>query len=287
MLTILYCITDDFCKLLESSLQQRLLGSEKSKNQCSMSPSEIITIILNYQYSGYKNFKKYYYNEVLKNLKNDFPILVSYTRFIELKQKVFWIMIIFLKVLMGICTGISFSDSSSLKVCHNKRIYNHKVFKNFAQRGKTSIGWFFGFKLHITINHLGEIINFYITPGNVSDNDSSVLNQIMQDVWGKVIVDKGYIGKFKELYERGIQLIHHLRSNMKNQLLPLFDKMLLNKRGIIETVIGILKQDFNLEHTRHRSINGFFINIFSTLIAYAVRPKKPSLKFPDNLCLVG
>ena len=85
----------------------------------------------------------------------------------------------------------------------------------------------------------------------------------------------GYIGKTQELYQRGIQIIHRLRSNMKNKLISLFDKFLLRQCGIVETVFELLKDDFDLEHSRHRSIPSFFTNIFSVIIAYAFRPKKP------------
>ena len=104
---------------------------------------------------------------------------------------------------MAECTGVSFIDSFSLNVCHNRRIYSHKVFKGIAQRGKTSVGWFYGFKLHIIINHGGEIISFYITSGNVADNNEKVLKKLTQKLFGKLYGDKGYIVRpeiFEKLY---------------------------------------------------------------------------------------
>src|SRR5690606_5632092 len=140
------------------------------------------------------------------------------------------------------CTGISIVDSTSLEVCNLRRIYRHKTFKNLAERGKTSVKWFFGFKLHMIINHFGEIVSFFITPGNVFDGNKEVLEKLTPDLFGKLIADKGYLGRFKDLYTKGITLIHGIRSNMKNQLVSLFDKFLLRQRGIIETVFGILKE---------------------------------------------
>ena len=279
MLTQLYCTIDDFCKLLEQELgTKRLLGSQKSKNQSKFTLSEIATVAIYYHYSGYKNFKIYYEKEIKIHLKNEFPNAPSYSRIVELKQTIFWFLALFSKAVSASCTGISIIDSTSLEVCNSKRIYRHKTFKNIAERGKTSVKWFFGFKVHMIINHLGEIISYFVTPGNVSDGNKDVLEKIMENIFGKVIADKGYVGKFKDFYKRGITIIHGLRSNMKNQLISLFDKLLLRQRNIIETVFGILKEDFNLEHSRHRSLSGFFINIFTTIAAYAFRPKKPALK---------
>lgn len=244
--------------------------------------SEIATITLFYHYSGYKNFKSYYQNHVKIYLKKDFPNAPSYSRMIELKQDIFWFLALFVQALAAPCTGISIIDSTSLEVCLSNRRYRHKTFKNMAESGKTSVKWFFGFKLHMLINHLGEVISFYITPGNVSDADKEVLQKTTKSILGKLVADKGYLGRFKDLYDRGITLIHGIRSNMKNKLISIFDKMLLKKRGIIETIFGILKTDFNLEHSRHRSVKGFFINIFTALAAYAFRPEKPMINLEKS-----
>jgi hypothetical protein len=278
MLTELYCIIDDFGKLLEKNLgEKKLLGSTKTRNIMTITLSEVATIALFYHYSGYKNFKSYYEKHVKVYLKNEFPNAPSYSRMVELKQDIFWFLALFVQALVASCTGISIIDSTSLEVCHSNRRYRHKTFKGLAQLGRTSVKWFFGFKLHTVINHLGQIISFYITSGNVADNDKDVLQKLTQNVYGKLVADKGYLGRFQDLYERGITLIHGIKSNMKNKLMPLFDKFLLRQRGIIETVFGILKADFDLEHSRHRSVKGFFINIFTALAAYAIRPEKPSI----------
>lgn len=276
MLTELYCTVDDFCKLIAEELGKKyLLGSEKSNNHSKFKLSEIVTIAVYYHYSGYKNFKSYYQKHVQVYLKKDFPSIPSYSRMIELKQEAMWVFALFAKALSASCTGISIIDSTALEVCNNRRIWKNKVFKGLAQRGKTSVKWFFGFKLHVTINDRGEIISFFITPGNVADGSCTVLEKITEKLWGKLIADMGYIGKTQELYQRGIQIIHRLRSNMRNKLISLFDKFLLRQRGIVETVFELLKDDFDLEHSRHRSIPAFFTNIFSVIIAYAFRPKKP------------
>jgi hypothetical protein len=181
------------------------------------------------------------------------------------------------------CTGKSFIDSFPLKVCHNRRIHAHKTFKKCAARGKTSIGWFYGFKLHLVINDLGEIIAFQVTPGNIADTNEKVILALTKDLRGKLVGDKGYIVNsqlFKKLYFTGIHLITKLRKNMKKSLMTLEDRRLLARRSIIETVGGILKENLSLEHSRHRSIWGFIENIVSTLIAYGFRQQKPAINTP-------
>ena len=181
---------------------------------------------------------------------------------------------------MNKCTGISFIDSFCLKVSHPKRIYSHKTFKHLAARGKTSVGWFYGFKLHLVINQYGEIASFYITPGNISDNNETVIVKLTKQILGKVFGDKGYLlnkDLFQKLYSKGIQFVTKIRKNMNNGLMNLYDKILLQKRGIIESVGAILKESLSLEHARHRSITGFLVHIASTIAAYNFRPNNPSL----------
>jgi len=173
--------------------------------------------------------------------------------------------------------GIAFINSTSVIVCSNKRIYGHKVFKDFAKWGKSTKGWFYGFKLHLLCNHLGELISCSITAGNIDDR-TPVLN-MTDGVFGKVFGDKGYISKslFEQLIERGLNLVIGIRKNMKNKLLTLFDKVMLRKRAMIESVNNQLKNVFQLEHTRHRSpINGF-VNMVSAVIAYTHHTNKPSI----------
>ena len=278
MLTYIFCEMDDFCKFLEKGTGLKFLGSTKKRGRKrKLTWSEILTIIVYYQYSGYKTFKHYYNFHVKINMKNDFNKLVSYNRFVELMQQASTPLMLYFKIKgSGKCTGISIIDSMKLIVCHIRREYSHKVFKGLAAKGKSSTGWFFGFKIHLVINNFGEIINVLFTPGNVADNNSQVADKVTQNVFGKLIGDKGYIGLFEQLHKKGIQLIHKIRSNMKNKLMDMFDKWLLTKRGLIESVGNILKNTFNLEHTRHRSTANFVTNLFSSLVAYNLKPKKPS-----------
>ena len=168
-------------------------------------------------------------------------------------------------------------DSTKLAVCHNRRIHRHKVFDGLAARGKTSMGWFYGLKLHFVINHKGQIVALRITPGNTAD--SAVLDEITQHLTGKAYADKGYISRevFTKLWQRGLHLITGIRRNMRNHLMPLADKLMLRKRFVIETVLDILKCDMGLEHSRHRSVINAMVHVLSCLVAYAFRPGKPSI----------
>jgi transposase len=206
-----------------------------------------------------------------------FLALVSYTRFVDfMPSALLPLCAYFRNTCLGHCSGLSFIDSTSLEVCLTQRIASHKVFAGFAERGKTSTGWFFGFKLHLVINDRGELLNVLLTPGNVDDRQP--VPQLVRKLFGKVFGDKGYISK--PLYELlrqtfGVQLVTKLRKNSKNRLpMELTDRILLRKRALVETVIDQLKNISQIEHSRHRSVTNFMVNLICGLIAYAHQPKK-------------
>lgn len=280
----LFCHVDDFMIVLQYALKQHTLPPQNGKRgpKAKMSASEIMTIIIWFHQSHYRNFKNYYLKHVCVHLRSEFPNLVSYNRFVELTGEALPFLCLYMKTRLGQCTGISFIDSTRLPVCHNKRIFTHKVFDGYAARGKSSMGWFFGFKLHLIVNDMGEILNFSLTAGNIDDRQP--VPDLVTEIFGKLFGDKGYISKdlFKELYEQDIQLITPLRSNMKNKLIPIMDKLLLRKRSIIETINDQLKNISQILHTRHRSVVNFAVNLIAGLIAYSHQPKKPSITFHQN-----
>jgi transposase len=275
----LFVDVDDFCIRFEAWLKQPQIGQGKRKPgpRPSLAASEIMTILIYFHVSHYRNFKRYYLEHVHRYLKPEFPGLVSYTRFVELMPLVLPGLCFYLWSKFGPVSGISFIDVTPIPVCHNKRIERHKVFDGLAERGKSSMGWFYGFKLHLVVNDQGEILAFYLTPGNVDDRKP--VPKLTEKLFGKLFADKGYISKalFKALFERGLQLITPIRKNMKNQLMPLMDKLLLRKRSIIETINDQLKNISQISHTRHRSVNNFLVNLIAGLVAYTHQPKKPSL----------
>lgn len=276
-----FFLIDDFLLNLAQQHPQLSIPTSKPGFPCKLHHSEVIAICILFQFSKYRSFKNFY-NFAEVHLKKYFPHLVSYSRFISLKKEVAPSMFVLLNSLFGSCTGISFVDSTSVNVCHNKMIFRNKVFKNLAKRGRTSMCWFFGFKIHIIISHQGEILGFMFTPGNVDDR--APVRDLCQDVYGKLFGDRGYISQnlFADLLKNGVQLITNIKANMKNKLIPLFDKLLLRKRFIVETTFGILKEEFHLEHSRHRSPANFIVNLLSTLIAYCLRPNKPSIRLTNQ-----
>ncbi len=256
-----------------------------------MSDSEVITILVLFHLGSFRNMKHFYLHYVQRHLQDDFPKTVSYSRFVELTRKVCLPMTLFLKTCcLGDCTGISFVDSTSIRVCKNKRIKRNKVFKGIATTGRSTMGWFHGFKLHLIINDKGEILNFVITQANVDDREPLKNKKFVDRVKGKLYGDKGYLGqKLTELlFIDGVHLITSIRNNMKNVLMELKDKILLRKRSVIETVNDQLKNMCQIEHSRHRSFTNFIANTIAALIAYSFFPKKPAIKyqpvFSDQLC---
>ena len=277
-ITALYCCLDDFCKVYEEWEQHKLIPSDKKRRRPGkLSLSEMLLIMVLFHLSPYKHFKAFYLLGIGQIYRSCFVELPHYDRFVSLMPRLFGPLMILLHALSGEETGIYFADSTQLAVCHNRRISRHKVFDGMAARGKTTMGWFFGFKLHFVINHKGEIMACRITPGNKSDG--SVLDDITRNLTGKVYADKGYIGKacFRKLWQRGLHLITGIRRNMKNYLMPMADKIMLRKRFIIETILDTLKSEMGLEHSRHRSPVNAMVHILSCLAAYAFRPEKPSI----------
>lgn len=275
----LFVDVDDFCQEYQTYMAHFQLEATISRPgpKCRLTLSEVMTIIVYFHQSSYRNFKAYYPKHVQKHLQAEFPNLVSYNRFVELKREALYPLCLYLRSRMGRPTGIAFIDSTPLAVCTNKRIPRHKVFAESAGRGKSSVGWFYGFKLHLIINERGELLTFYLTPGNVDDRKP--VPHMTRHLWGKLFADKGYISKdlFKELFERGLHLVTPIRKKMHNRLMPVVDKLMLRKRALIETVNDQLKNISQIDHTRHRCFNNFLVNVVAGLIAYTFQSKKPSL----------
>ena len=213
----------------------------------------------------------------MRNYRKLFNYLVHYDRFISLIKLAFPAVVCMLKTLEGKVTEYMFIDATPMAVCHNLREKRHKVFKGLAKKGRTSTGWFFGFKLHFIFNTLGEIVSMSITGGNV--NDRSPVMDMVKGITGTLIGDKGYISKqlFADLFEQKVTLITKIKKNMKNILMDTTDKMMLMRRSFIETIFSSIKSLNTLIHNRHRSPINALSHLFAGLINYQIRDDKLSL----------
>jgi len=277
----IFCDIDDFCKGFEEYRHTVLVADGRPvMPRCAMALSEIMSIVVFFHLSNQRCFKWYYNNLICGFMKDCFPKRLSYNRFVEIMQSAIVPLLVYIMGnSFGKCSGISFIDSTSIDVCHTKRISRNKVFEDIAKIGKTTSGWFYGFKLHLTINDKGEILSFYLTPGNVDDRNEKVIVALTKNIFGKLFGDKGYISKklVEQLFQNNIQLITGIRKNMKSKITDMADKVLLRKRSIIETVNDFLKNICQIEHTRHRSPVNFMVNLLAGIAAYSFLPKKPSL----------
>jgi hypothetical protein len=287
-ITEIYYLVDDFCKEFDNNLSTKIIG-KLNKRPAILNHSEVISIMILFHDKGYKCMKHFYTQYVQVHLKHLFPRTVSYNRFVELMKTVNLHFSIFIKTLcLGECTGISYVDSTPVRVCKNKRISRHKVFKGIAQIGKSTMGYFYGFKLHLVINERGELLNFVITPGNVDDREPLKNKRFVKKITGKLYGDKGYVSAplAKILFIDGIQLITGIRNNMKNSLMEMSDKILLRKRSIIETINDVLKNTCQVEHSRHRCFDNFISNLLAGIATYCFLPKKPNIRFNNDFDLV-
>src|SRR5579875_427782 len=284
----LFCDVDDFMLTFAPLWKTSELTAGKQRQRAGqLWPSEIMTLLIHFHQSHYRTFKAYYTEYVQVLLTREFPHLVSYTRFVALIASVMIPMLAYLHSRYGACTGISFIDSTPLKVCDPKRIRQHRVFAADARRGKSSMGWFYGFKLHLAVNDRGELLACCLTPGNVDDR--TPVPEMVHALRGKLIGDRGYISAplTELLFEQGLHLITRLRKNMKNHLMHLSDKLLVRKRAIIESIIDQLKNISQIEHSRHRSPVNFVVHLVAGLLAYSHQDKKPGLHLDAHALLAA
>lgn len=279
----IFCDVDDFCRVFMPEWEKQCLsdGTRQRNRACRMSMSEIITIIIAFHTSHHRDFKNYYKGFISQFYRKHFPTLLSYTRFLEVMPQAIVPLSSYFNLLKGDATGIEFIDSTSIKVCHNLRIPRHKTFLGIAERGNGTMGWFYGFKLHIVTNYRGEIVDAKLTTGNV--HDTKPVMALSKKLSGKLYADKGYISKklTQNLKAKGVDLVTTVRRNMKAKALSMWDKAMLSRRFIIETINDQLKNISQIEHSRHRSVSGFMLNLLGGLVAYCLKDNKPTLNITD------
>ncbi len=283
--TEIYCMADDFCKEFTLQQEKYMIKDMKTMHRNKpnrMSDAEIMVILILFHSGGFRCFKHYYKEYVCKTSETPFfPRQVSYNRFVELEKEVLLLMTIFIKKYCWepVPASVSLTPLPYVYV-KNQRILIHKTFEGLAERGRCSMGWFFGFKLHLIINDKGEILNFMFTPGNVDDREPLKQGKFLENIKGKLCADKGYIGQalFENLFLNGIQLVTKVKNNMRNSLMSIADKILLRKkRALIETVNDELKNIAQIEHSRHRSFSNFIANSLSAIAAYCFLKRSPPL----------
>lgn len=297
MLTEIYCDVDDFCKDQQPFIAKLLAttGRYKKPHPSQLTLAEIMTILIYYHLSPYKHFKAYYTRHIMGDHRRDFPDLVSYDRFIALVPRALFPLILYLahRCRRSLRTGIYYIDSTRLEACDTHRAHQHRILKGFASWGKTSMGWFYGLKLHLLINNLGEIVHVRLTEGGTADTEPKVLFYLTNDLVGWIFGDKGYLLNAEKQafveHEGRVFFAAKSRSNMAPADLPLAAKRWAKKRGLVETVIGQNKQVCNLDHTRHRSATNAFVNIYASLVAYSFYERKPtaSVNISDRLLPIG
>ena len=195
--TEIFCMADDFCKIYEKFIKVNGLSPKRDRRKREyhreprLSDAEVMTIMILLHFSGYTCLKHFYGDYVSAHMRHLFPTPASYNRFTELERKVAVPMVLFQKkCLMGRCTGISFVDSTALRVCRNQRIHLHRVFRGLAQRGQCSMGRFYGFKLHLVCNEKGELLSFMPTPGNVDDREPLKISVFLENISWKLVGDR-------------------------------------------------------------------------------------------------
>ena len=280
----LFCDVDDFCRrfLPDWHRQQLQHGERKRVRGCRLALSEIMTILIPFHRSHYRDFKAYYLLYVCRHLAGAFPDRLRYNRLVALIPTALIPLCVSLQTRKGPATGIAFIDATSLVVCHNRRIPSHKVFQQLARRGQTAVGWFSGFQLHLVVHDRGDLLAFPLPPGKVDARKP--VPRLVKGLTAKLFGERGYLSpkRFETLWEQDLPLITPLRKTRRNKLLPLADNLLLRKRALIETIHDQLKTISQIEPTRHRSVLNWMVNLLAGLVAYTHQPKKPSLDLSQN-----
>ena len=281
----LFCEIHDFFLEYEAYLSRHCLPREAAAelrgHPRRLHPSEVMTILIAFQQSNYRTLKHFYLKHVCVYWYTEFPHLVSYPRFVRLKKEVLTLLKFYLATRLGACSRVSFVDSTRLRVCDNRRISSYRVFAGVAKESKTSMGWFYGFKLHIVINHTSDLLDVALTPGNVDDRKP--LRTFAERLHSSLYGDRRYISKDlrEALREQGINLVYKVRQNMDPLDVSVSDAVLLKKRMLIEAVIRELKTQTQMEHTRHRSVENFQVHVFSALITYQLLENKPAVNLAE------
>lgn len=268
-----YCFIDNFVKMIESKTAKSLAGRKSM-----LTKTDYITLAIFKQEHGIKTTKQLY-EFVQEYMQKDFPPLPSYQQFNQGIKSTFryFVMIawILTKMTRQKKSKYHIVDSSPLPVCNNQYRFIAKLFKGLARSGKNLNGWFWGFKLHLIINNNMEIESIRITGGSTHDTDV-LEGDFIEGIKGWLVGDKGYIGQKKalELAKKNIKLVTRSRANMKKvPVLPIHN-YLLSKRQAIESTFSYLKHRLAALNSYARSVESFFVNVFSAIVTYTLNLTK-------------
>jgi hypothetical protein len=278
-LTKLYCFIDDFIKtLMKLPTGEVIAKGWKGKRgpERRLSLQEVITLNIMRFYIKVNDLKAFH-RLASQSYREYFPKLPNYENFLKASNKSLPAFVVLLWYLLFLNRGmkyggIFFMDSTALSVCDNHYISSHKVAKGFAARGKTTKGWFYGFKLHGVCDAMGNLLQVAFTSGNV--NDSLMVEKLTEMLDGLYVADAGYLLKaetFKALFEKHKRVMAAARKNMK-RLMTAEQKVLLRKRSIIETTWDVLKERFELVYHLARKMDGLFRHYCSSLISFLLQP---------------
>jgi hypothetical protein len=270
--TTLFCTIDDFFQKNEAIYWQYLKQENPKVRQRSgvLCLSEIIFIAVWYKNSQLHHFKAFY-GMIQRFYYKLFNALSSYQRMVHLiNQHQLALQALHISLTSSAQTACAWVDSTTLPVCKNQRIQRHKSLKKIATRAKSSMGWFYGCKLHVLVDAQGQFIQTQLSNGHTSD--IKILPKLAQGYIGKIFGDRGYISETlkEKLVKQDIELITYHRKNMRPVKLSSEDEMMLRQRNKIETIFSLLKQQYNLVSSRHRSISGYLAGIYASLCAYQI-----------------
>jgi hypothetical protein len=274
-LITLFVTIDTFFKTLTPKAKKKYLPlRHKRGRKPLLSTSELITLALFRYYVGISDVK-HYHKFLLSHYATWFPKRIpNYQNFNAQLNQITPIVIVLLQWIMYATRrkqdSLHFLDASSVKVCHNKRIPSHKVCKGLAKRGKTTMGWFFGFKMHAVCNSIGQLVSLIVTPGNTDDR--KFVLKLLKGIKGLVIADAGYVSKklMQELFENGILFVTDVKKSMK-RLMSEAEHALLKLRQRVEIMFSVIKYRYKAEASVARSPLGFFSRFFLAVLAFAVK----------------
>jgi hypothetical protein len=274
----LFCIVSELATLILANTSKFATNEKAVGRKHNLTIAEAVTISLYRFFFPWTDFK-HYYAFVQNYHAGEFPKLPHYDNMLTFQKQLLPFFLQLLGILIAINRSafknkhirIMFVDGSPLPVCANKRIFHHKVMKKVAARSKSTMGWFYGMKLHILVDAGGNILGVTITPGNVDERTQVV--KLVGDIMDSLLIaDAGYIKEIlkEELFEKnGVQFVTGVKRTMK-KLMSKEQHSLLKARQLVETVIGSVKHRLGMTFRLHRSIEGYQVHFVLTLLAYTL-----------------